>query len=338
MEEKIITKENLIKLSTDLVNEGFNVIAPSEKGYTLLQTDPLLSFTENTPLPKSPFKEYLFPKTEPLFYYKKGQHDYEFVDVNLQNVKNIFLAAKPCDAASVNILSKVFNWDYKDEFFDVRADNSLVISMACSTSDEYCFCTSVGLSPVSTKGADLFMIPLAGDKYAIRIVTDKGKSFTEKYSKYFSDGNSDESEKVLAGIKAPEKSFDTAKVKDWLDKNFESEFWNGIAATCLACGQCAFSCPVCHCFDIVDEDYSYKEGRRMKNWDACQFGLFTEHASGHNPRENQAKRYRQRISHKFKYYKDKFDEVLCTGCGRCTRGCPVSIDIKEIVTEINNLN
>jgi ferredoxin len=34
---------------------------------------------------------------------------------------------------------------------------------------------------------------------------------------------------------------------------------------------------------------------------------------------------------------DKFDEVLCTGCGRCSRGCPVSLDILQIVEEINSL-
>jgi ferredoxin len=107
---------------------------------------------------------------------------------------------------------------------------------------------------------------------------------------------------------------------------------------CLGCAQCAFVCPTCHCFDIVDEQSGSTTGRRAKNWDACQFSLFTKHASGHNPRDNQEKRYRQRISHKFKYYMDKFDEILCTGCGRCARGCPVSLDILQIVEEINSLS
>ncbi|MBK9332028.1 MAG: 4Fe-4S dicluster domain-containing protein [Ignavibacteria bacterium] len=41
-------------------------------------------------------------------------------------------------------------------------------------------------------------------------------------------------------------------------------------------------------------------------------------------------------SPKFRYYVNKFGEILCTGCGRCSRGCPVSIDIKEIVSNCKN--
>ena len=40
--------------------------------------------------------------------------------------------------------------------------------------------------------------------------------------------------------------------------------------------------------------------------------LVCSHFTDRITRDNQGKRYRQRIAHKFKYYTDKFDEILCT--------------------------
>ncbi len=101
----------------------------------------------------------------------------------------------------------------------------------------------------------------------------------------------------------------------------------------MGCGACAYTCPVCHCFDIVDEGNG-REGVRARNWDACQFPLFTLHASGHNPRHGQGDRQRQRIYHKFHVYPEKFGEILCTGCGNCARNCPVGLGVLPLVTEI----
>ena len=126
--------------------------------------------------------------------------------------------------------------------------------------------------------------------------------------------------------------FDLQKIKGWLDNHFEDPLWAGIAERCAGCGACAFLCPACHCFDIVDEG-SESKGERRKYWDACGFGKFTMHASTHNPRDVQPARYRNRIMHKFKYYDDKFGQTLCTGCGRCVRACPVGIDIAAVLDE-----
>jgi ferredoxin len=116
-----------------------------------------------------------------------------------------------------------------------------------------------------------------------------------------------------------------------------ADFWEDISFACINCGTCTFSCPTCWCFDIQDEVYGNK-GVRMRNWDSCMFPIFTVHTTGHNPRDTKLARLRQRFMHKLKYFVDKYDKgIMCVGCGRCVRQCPVNIDIRKISKLMNNL-
>lgn len=128
-----------------------------------------------------------------------------------------------------------------------------------------------------------------------------------------------------------------APLPAWLARNFDHALWKTLALRCHGCGACAAVCSTCHCFDIVDEHDAYDRGARRRNWDSCQSAKFTVHASGHNPRQTQCERFRQRVMHKFSVYPRRFGAVLCTGCGRCARACGAGMNLPEILGQLVRL-
>jgi formate hydrogenlyase subunit 6/NADH:ubiquinone oxidoreductase subunit I len=330
---KTITEQNLHLLIDTLLTSGVRVVGPKKVG-TLVLYEPLTNATELnlTELPRRSSKETFFPICENILSYEKKDGKMTVHDMDLTVLpETVLIGARPCDSAAPGILDAVFSWDYNDEFFLERRRKTTIIGIACTSSDDACFCTSVGLSPEEALGSDLFLTPLLGGGYLCQSITEKGESLISKHPELFDESVNT----ATVPLSQPDMpKLDLQKIKAWLDRNFENDLWAGIAERCVGCGACAFICPACHCFDINDEGTEGK-GCRRKHWDACGFSKFTNHASGHNPRDVQPQRYRNRIMHKFKYYDDKFGKTLCTGCGRCIRACPVGIDIAEILEEIN---
>jgi len=101
----------------------------------------------------------------------------------------------------------------------------------------------------------------------------------------------------------------------------------------LACGTCTYVCPQCHCFNIEDR-LLLDGGERVRAWDSCMYPGFTIQASGHNPRPDQAARWRQRIMHKFEYLPRNVGLYGCVGCGRCILSCPVQLDIRQVLDRV----
>jgi ferredoxin len=295
-------------------------------------------------LPRLSLKQFFLPPTEVLFSWRRTAGEVELTPAPTVFGDRVVLGARPCDAAALPIVDKVMNWDYADELWNARRAATTVFSLACGVEDDSCFCGAVFLEPASLKGSDGRLTPVDGG-YLVEAFTDKGEAFVAAHREAFADlpagagttlGAQAEDFRVAARERvAANLRVDHGRLRDWLDHHFDDPFWASLGPRCNGCGVCASVCPTCHCFDIVDEPESVGRGVRRRNWDTCQTCVFTLHASGHNPRADQNARFRQRVEHKFVTYPLKFGDVLCTGCGRCSRACPTGQNLAEILTAID---
>jgi len=277
-------------------------------------------------------KNVVFPKVENLFFYSNSKTGSTITDVDLNKIPEIVLwGSHPCDNAAFESLSSIFCHNTNDVFFSRRLEKLLVIGLSCHKSDEYCFCTSVGLAPDSVKGSDIFLSVLVNGDYRAEVLTEKGKKLVESLPELFEPLSP---EKVL--VTNVKQKFRHEEVTSKLADAFEHPFWIENSLRCLGCGACAYVCPTCACFDIQDETKG-KNGKRYRNWDSCGFSLFTLHTSGHNPREVQSQRWRQRIMHKFSYMPERNGTPGCVGCGRCSSACPVDMNLAEQLESLQNI-
>lgn len=338
MNATLISREDLASLVTELRAEGVTVIAPARGGDGTVDYATIERLEEaalDGALPRHSLKELFFPPTEPLFSWRQRQASVDIVEVPTTFAPRVVLGAKPCDAAALEIVDRVMGWDYRDELWFGRREATTIVSLACAGGDQSCFCSATGLGPESAKGADV-LLAAAGDGFAAEAVTEKGRAFVATHPARF--GGTPQGEPVGSTARvAGAADLSMPAIRAWLEAHFEHQLWDEIALRCHGCGACAAVCPTCHCFDIVDEPEGVAGGTRRRNWDTCQTGRFTVHASGHNPRADQRARFRQRLNHKFAIYPRKFGEVLCTGCGRCARACPGGMDLPEILGRISAL-
>lgn len=330
---KLIRKESLEKLYCILSDRG-KVYAPVSNGtqvefrYNPGFNEVIFDHIRST----LSVKNLVFPKIETLISYTNSKTESIVSAPDPDKIQEIVLwGSHPCDNSAFDALRSIFGQDPEDKFFSKRMEKLTVIGLSCYKSDEYCFCTSAGVTPDSTRGSDILLTKLKGEDYRADILTEKGHQIFLSNQGLFEPLGKEET--LVAEVL---KKFSYEEVTLKLKANFEHPFWIENSLRCLGCGACAYVCPACACFDIQDE-VKGKDGIRYRCWDSCGFGLFTLHTSGHNPRHVQSQRWRQRIMHKFSYMPENNNSLGCVGCGRCSSGCPVDMNIAEQLETIQNL-
>lgn len=332
MDNKTIVKSAIAGFLDELL-ETYQVFAPVERE-GILGFEPLRSSDEivlNAHNTRQAPKEVFFPRSETLFTFQEGK----ITPTPPAEKERVVLGIRPCDARSTIVLDKVFDGDdYQDPYYVDRRQNTLLIGFGCGDPLSTCFCTAVGGGPFSVDGLDLMWTDL-GDHYLVEAITERGEALIANLPQFEQATAEDTKRKAAIAAQATEKVSgpSVAGITEKLEGMYEDPFWDELHQKCLGCAACSYLCPTCHCFDIVDEG-TVTSGRRVRNWDSCQFALFTHHASGHNPRASGKERMRQRVMHKFSYFAENFGEIACVGCGRCVRECPVNMDIRAVIEAI----
>lgn len=330
---RILDANKLTELAAALAAGGYRVVAPIRDGQVVRMAvwKPGAEIDAGA-IPVNSAKDYLFHRTEVIAKYALDGNDFALQDTAPEAVRTVALCARPCDAASLSLLDRVFNWDFKDTYFNAHRGATTIVTLACASADESCFCTSVRGAPDGTANADAILRPAdGGKKFILEPLTDKGRALVQAAGAALADGKA--APDPVADIP---KRFDAEAVTRWLADKFDSPLWKDFSLGCIGCGACAYACPSCHCFDIQDEA-TRKQSIRYRNWDNCGLAQFTVHTSGHNPRPDRPARWRQRVLHKFSYIPQRFNLLGCTGCGRCTRLCPSGMAIAEVCEKIEAL-
>ncbi|MCJ7739015.1 MAG: 4Fe-4S dicluster domain-containing protein [Anaerolineae bacterium] len=271
-----------------------------------------------------PPKSLLLPQSEVMFRVRERTFESTEDEVS----PRVVLGVRPCDVRALQLLDTVFLTDKnEDPYWATKRSRTSIVALGCHAPCETCFCTTVGSGPFDSRGSDAVLTDLDGT-YVVETRTEAGQALFASLPDASSEqiGRAQTTQAAAKnGMCAP---FDPTGIKDKLYQLFDTAFWDEVQQSCLGCGICTFLCPTCYCFDIVDEAV---RSERVRNWDTCMFRLYSQEASGHNPRPTNTERTRQRIMHKYAYWLENTNEIGCTGCGRCVRYCPVNLDIRRII-------
>jgi ferredoxin len=324
----------------------FRLIGPFKEkdfhDFKELETDEMPDFDAlNT---RRSAKAVIYPQSEDMFTYTLDAADPDhhiMKEVAAGETPQAVLGIRPCDAKAVELVRLNFDTaDYKDPYWLEQYRRTTLVGLACDNPCSSCFCTTAGCGPFHEEGLDVLLID-NDDHFLAKVLTEKGRQLMDAAG--WTRSADTAAEATIAQRKETAESKITSAVATEHLKGADTlaihgaDFWEDVSFSCINCGTCTFVCPTCWCFDIQDEVHG-KTGKRMRNWDSCMFPIFTVHTTGHNPRGTKLQRVRQRFMHKLKYFVDKYDAgIMCVGCGRCVRQCPVNIDIRRVCDLMNTL-
>ncbi len=284
-----------------------------------------------------PPKKYLLPQRETLLKFKSNDK-IKTEPVNEVNGR-IIVGVHPYDLIAIEQMDRIFSEEPEDPNYLKKREATVLIGVNMKNTSERCFAGSMKTA-FTQDGYDLMLTDLGG-KYAVEIGTEKGKELLKKSGVALADAG-EEDKKMIEEKKRSltfesKINFEPSDLPELMKSNYDNDkFWEENADNCYSCGTCNLVCPTCYCFDVKDlMEVTLKEGSRIRQWDGCLLEHFAEVAGGENFREERAQRYRHRYMRKGLYLHNRFEDIACVGCGRCSSQCvPDIADPAEIFNKL----
>ncbi len=322
-----LNAENVPKLIESLRNR-YEVFYPVRKAGTKWHTFSTRGTTDlDYLLTINPPKKVFFPPFETMFGIADGKLVLE--DAPRQQKKPVLLfGVHAHDAASLLILDEVFGGgNFKDPYYLKRREGSVVVALRNGEGPD-AFQADYGIDWLALGGWDVLLEEADGGYLATAGTKTGGKIVSD--GKFFSEAGTEIKPKPWTGKQTAK--LDLKKIAGAITP--ENPVWKDIAERCFGCGNCSFTCPICHCFEVEDRLEVTGKGKRQRRWDSCYLPDFARVSggranAGHNFRPNLANRTFYWYHHKFVRAPLERDRVDCIGCGRCITFCPAKIQIRD---------
>ena len=313
------------------IARDFFIMAPQKKSGKFLVSE-IKDITEidwSGQMPSNSWKSVFLPHNEVLFNADRGGR---LVEAKGKNLAVACVGMNVLDLKALTLFDLVFA---NDSYYQKRRNNILVIGFSPDWPNDYkkfkVFSHNWEENILEHVVFDVFLAKIRGGQLKIYSGSPKGQKILESY------GIKDYQNIEFAGpIQEKGQDKKMLSLKDKIVKSRNKPIWDKLDKICLACGKCSIVCPTCFCFDLEDKLEPGKAGR-TKKWGNCFYNDFSKVAGGHRELDTVKKKIYFWYTHKFLRIPEEYGVPGCVSCGRCSKVCPVKIDINKNIQAISKI-
>lgn len=329
-----MTKTQFFQFISFLRQKNWRIFGPMKGGEGVLikKLEKPEDFYFGRELPQSSFKEFFLLPKEVLLEFNGSK----ILTPPKKEIKTALFGVGILDLKTILLYDAVFK---DDPYYRRRRENILVIGWGIRPNPgQNIYNLKFAGNLLPHLKFDIFLAPAAG-KFRVYVGSESGK-------KILSDFGWKKWIPVRFRGQLSEESL-INKFRSKLKKGSDLEIWRKLGEICIECGKCSEICPTCFCFRINDNFCHQSNGEkslpagfkknksfRQRSWDSCFFEEFSQVAGGHKFLDTTQKRIHFWYEHKFARIPDEYNMLGCVGCRRCSKVCPVDIDIERVLRSL----